>query len=73
MGPLEQIVQESELVHQLQCGGMYRVAAKIPKEVGMLLQYDDIDAGAREKESQHHAGRAAANNATIDIQSFGGL
>jgi hypothetical protein len=41
---------------------MDRVAAKIAEEVGVFFQHRDIDAGAREQEAEHHAGRTAAGD-----------
>ena len=46
---------------------MHGVAAKIAKEIGMLFQHDDVDAGARQQEAKHHSGRAAAGDG-----AFGG-
>ena len=43
---------------------MDRVAAEIAQKILMLLQHDHLDAGAREQEAQHHAGRPAAGDAT---------
>jgi 4'-phosphopantetheinyl transferase EntD len=40
------------------------VAAEIAQEVLMLLQHDHLYARARKQETQHHASRAAAHNAT---------
>jgi hypothetical protein len=42
---------------------MDRVAAKIAQEVGMFLEHDDVNAGARQQEPEHHAGRPAARDA----------
>ena len=44
---------------------MNRVAAEIAEEVGVLLQHDHVDAGAREQKSQHHPGGAAAGDAAL--------
>ena len=35
--------------------GMNGVAAKVAQEVGVLLEHDDVDAGARQQEAEHHA------------------
>ena len=42
---------------------MHRVAAKVAQEVAVLLEHHHIDAGAREQEAEHHAGRPAAGYA----------
>ena len=38
------------------------VAAKIAQEVLVLLQHDHVDAGARQQQAEHHAGRTAADD-----------
>ena len=50
----EELVEQTELIHQLERRGMYGVAAKIAEKIGMLLQNDHVDAGAGEKKAQHH-------------------
>ena len=60
---LEELVEQPELVHQLQRRGMDGVAAKVAQEIRVLLEHDDIDAGAREQEAEHHPGRSAAGDA----------
>ena len=46
---------------------MNRVAAEIAKEIGVLLQHHDLNAGARQQESEHHAGGAAAGDAALGL------
>ena len=41
---------------------MQRVAAEVAQEVGVLLQHQRFDAGAREQQAEHHAGGAAAGD-----------
>ncbi len=72
MGAPEKILEQAELVHQLEGRGMDRIAAEIAEEVGVLLEDEDADAGARQKEAQHHAGRAAARDGAADLHGFGG-
>ena len=43
---------------------MNGVAAEIAQEIGMLLEHDDVDAGAREQKAQHEPARPAADDAT---------
>ena len=64
---LEKLLQQAKLVHQLQRRGMDGVAAEIAQEISVLLQHDDIDAGARQQQTQHHAGRTAANDAACRL------
>src|SRR5262249_28051752 len=59
---LEELVQQAELAENVHGGWMDGVAAEVAEEVGVLLQHDDVDAGARQQEAGHHAGRAAAGD-----------
>ena len=47
------------------------VAAEIAQEIGVLLQHDDVDAGAREQKAEHHAGRPAADDAAARGEPLG--
>ncbi len=60
----EEFVEQAEIVHRLERGGMNRVAAEIAQKVGMLLEHDRLDPGACQQKAKHHAGRAAAYHAT---------
>ena len=60
---LEELLEQPELVHQFERRGMDGVAAKVAQEIRVLLEHDDIDAGARQQEAEHHPGRPAAGNA----------
>jgi hypothetical protein len=46
---------------------MHGIAAKIPKEIGMLFQHQRFDAGAAQQVSQHHSGGATADDAASRI------
>jgi hypothetical protein len=59
---LEELLQQAKLVHQFERGRMDGVAAEVAQEIGVFFQHDDIDAGARKQQAQHHAGRTAPNN-----------
>ncbi len=63
MRQLEEFVEQAEFVHQFKRRGMNGVAAEIAKEIGVLLQHHHLDAGARQQEAEHHAGRSAAGDA----------
>ena len=65
MRQLQELVEQAELVHDLERRGMDGVAAEIAQEVAVLLQHDDVDAGARQQEAQHHARRPAAGDAAL--------
>ena len=66
----QELIQQTQLMHQLKRRRMDRVVAKIAQEIRMFFQHDDIDAGAREQEAEHHAGRTAANDATTGREMF---
>jgi hypothetical protein len=44
------------------------IAAEIAEKIRMFFHHDDLDACAREQESEHHPGRSTANNAAGRIQ-----
>src|SRR3954447_25947627 len=67
MRELQALIDQSQLVHHLQCRGMHGVAAKIPEEIIMLFQNHDIDAGASEKIAEHHAGWPATDDAAANL------
>jgi DNA-3-methyladenine glycosylase len=50
---------------------MNGVAAKVAQEIGMLLEHDDIDAGASEQETEHDSRRSAADNAAAGTALLG--
>jgi len=60
----KQVFEQAQLVHDLQRRRMNGVAAKIAKKIFVLLKDGHFHAGARQKKSQHHAGRSAPGNAT---------
>ena len=72
MRKFQEPVDQAEFVHHLQRRGMHGVAAEIPEEIGVFLQHQRIDAGAPEQISQHHAGRAAADNAASGVDGAPG-
>jgi hypothetical protein len=49
---------------------MNGVAAEVAVEVLVLFEHDDIDALAREEESEHNAGRSSAYDADCGVKSF---
>src|SRR5580704_14536863 len=60
----QEVVEQTELVHQLERRRMYSVAAEIAEEIGVFLQHHDVDAGAGEEKAEHNSGRSAAGDAT---------
>src|SRR5215471_5366169 len=67
---LEKFVEQSKLVHQLECGRMNSVTAKIAKEIGMFFQNDHGHTGSREQVASHDPGWSAACDHTTRLQFF---
>ena len=63
MRQAQQRFEQAELVHHLERRRMDRVAAEVAQEVGVLLQHDHVDAGARQEQTEHDPGRATAGDA----------
>ena len=59
---LEELVEQTELAHHVEGRGMDDVAAEVAQEVAMLLEHDDVDAGAREQEAEHEPARSASDD-----------
>ena len=59
----EEGVEQAELVHELEGGGMDGIAAEVAEEVLVFFEHGDAVAVAGEKEAEHHAGRASAYDA----------
>jgi hypothetical protein len=59
----EKFLEQAEFMHQLERRRMDGVAAEVAQKVGVLLQHRHADAGTRQQKAEHHAGRAAADNA----------
>ena len=68
---LQEVVEQAELAHDVEGRGMDGVAAKVAQEVSMLLEHDNVDAGAREQEAEHEPAGSAADNTTTGGKSFG--
>jgi len=51
---------------------MNRVAAEVVQKIGMLLQHDHVDAGAREQKAEHQPARASADDAAARRQPLRG-
>jgi hypothetical protein len=50
---------------------MNRVAAEVAEKVGVLLEDDDVDSHARQKETQHYARWPASHDAAPRSQGLG--
>ncbi len=62
MRQLQEFLEQTELVHELEGRGMNGVATEVAMEIGVFLQHHDFHSGAREQERGHHSGGAAAND-----------
>ena len=65
MRQFQKIIEQTKLVHQFESRRMNGIAAKVAEKIGMLLQHDNIDAGARQQKAEHHPGRATAGDAAL--------
>src|SRR5439155_16142354 len=63
---LQEVVEQPQLVHDVERRRVDRVAPEVPEEIGVLLEHEDGDAGARQDRTVHRAvrevGRAHALN-----------
>src|SRR5437762_5934147 len=67
--PLEELIENIQLMHDFERGGMDSIATEIAKEVLVLLENEDRHAGTRQEPAQHHAGRAAAGDGALDAHA----
>jgi len=70
MGTKKKIIKEAQFVHDFERRWMNRVASKIPQEVSVLFENDDVDTGASEKKSEDHSGRPTANDTAPNVRRF---
>ena len=68
--PLQELVEQTELVQDLERRRMDRVAAEIPEEVAVLLEHDNVDSRPSEQEAEHHPRGAAARDAAGGFQGI---
>ncbi len=62
MEKLQEFGEDSQLVEDIEGGGVHRVAAEITEEVLMFFQHGDAHAGAREKVTQHDSRRSPTDH-----------
>jgi hypothetical protein len=67
---LQQRVEQVKLLHHAERSAMNGVAAEVAVEVLMLFEHDDLDALARQEQSENDAGRSSAYNTDCDVKSF---
>ena len=70
VGQLEEFLQQAQLMHHLEGGGMYRVAAEIAQEVLVLFQHRDVHPGPGQQIAAHHPGRATARDQACGGKRF---
>src|SRR5438093_6785997 len=64
---LKKVSKNAEFVHQLERGGMDRVAPKVTQKIAMFFEHHNVNTGACQQETQHHAGGTAADNAATGM------
>ena len=69
--PGEKTTEQAQFVERGEGRGVHGVAAEVAQEIGVLFQYDDVNAGPREQIAEHHAGRSAAHDATLRFDRRG--
>jgi hypothetical protein len=67
MRQFKEFMEQAELVHELEGGRVHSVAAKVTQKIGVFFQHHDLNAGARQKEAEHHSGRTAAGNTALRV------
>ena len=65
---LQQIIEQPEFMHHLECRGMDGVPAEIAETIGMLLEHDDRHSGAGQHQAEHHPGRPTADDAALSCE-----
>ena len=60
--PLQKLLQQPQLVHDLERRGMDGVAPEIPEKIAVLFQYGHGNAGAREEKAARQSRRPATHN-----------
>src|ERR1700760_133481 len=65
--PLQQRVEQAQLVEQIERRGMNRVAPEIAQEIAMLLQHARTYPGAGEEIPPPHPRRSAAGDDDLEI------
>src|SRR5438128_6356877 len=67
MRAFQELVQNTEFMHNLKCGWMDRIPTEITQEIGVLFEHEYINAHTCKKKTQHHAGRTASSNAAASV------
>src|SRR5438309_2997387 len=67
MRAFQELVQNTEFMHNFECGWMDRIPTEISQEIGVLFEHEYINAHTCKKKTQHHAGRTASSNAAASV------
>ena len=70
---LQEIIQQSDLMHDLHGRWVNGVSPEVAEKIRVLLENRDVHSGACQQEARHHAGWPAACDAAGCIQDFGHL
>jgi hypothetical protein len=70
VGALKKLLQQAELVHDLQGGGVDGVTAEVPEEIGVFFQHHQIYSGASQQKAQHDTGRPTAHDAAASLDAL---
>ncbi len=65
---LQELIEQSEFVHQFESGRMNRVAAKIAIEISMLFQHGYGHTRPRKEITSHHPGWSATHDHAASLQ-----
>ena len=66
----EERFEEPKFVHDFERGGMDGISAEIAQEIGVFFEDNDRDAGASQKITQDHAGRATPGDTAARFEPF---
>ena len=66
MRAFEELLEKPKLLEDLHRRWMHRITAKITQKIRVLLHHHRLYTGAREKITEHHAGRAASGNTALN-------
>ena len=67
----EKLVLEPEFGQQVDGRRMDGVAAKVPQEVAVFFEHDNLDPGSGEQETEEQPSRAAADDAALRVERPG--
>jgi hypothetical protein len=69
---VQETLDQSKLMHDLEGRGMDRIATKITQEIRVFFQNKHLDTGPGQEQTQHHPGGTAADNTDLRRNFFAG-